>query len=435
MGEIEFVKPEIEARLQKRYSMLVKSHLHSAKELCAGVKSLPGIGSSFAATQGAWRFFSNSRVSLSDLVKPLREVACQRIASGQGAFNLLVHDWCKLSYRHGNKQDLLQVTHARDIGYDLTSALLVSAADGSPLAPMEMHLKTSQGTWSTRGSVEAEVSHLEQILPTMEASKDWGLSGEIVHVIDREADSVDYYRLWEEAGHQYLIRGDDRRVKWGGKKYLLSQIREQLKQAKKFCLVGEAFYKDKPADLWVAEAEVVLYRPARKNVKGKRFERAGAPLKLRCVFTEIRSKAGEVWAQWILLSNVDRALAKTEHLARCYYWRWRIESFFKLLKSHGHHLEQWQQEGGLSIAKRLLVAAMACVIVWQLQADKSKKAMEFKDVLVKLSGRQTRRASPHTAPALLDGLGKLLPMLALLEHYDLQLLKTSLSQSRFFNSG
>jgi hypothetical protein len=125
----------------------------------------------------------------------------------------------------------------------------------------------------------------------------------------------------------------------------------------------------------------------------------------------------------------------TEQLARCYYWRWRIESFFKLLKSHGQQLEQWQQETGLAIGRRLLVAAMACVVIWQLQADASPEAVELKNVLVRLSGRQTKRHRPHTAPALLAGLWILLSMLALLEDYPLSDLKRLAAQIPYLDTG
>ena len=50
------------------------------------------------------------------------------------------------------------------------------------------------------------------------------------------------------------------------------------------------------------------------------------------------------------------------------------QSYFELLKSHGQQLEQWQQETGPAIARRLLVASMACVVVWQLQADDTPQA-------------------------------------------------------------
>ena len=137
----------------------------------------------------------------------------------------------------------------------------------------------------------------------------------------------------------------------------------------------------------------------------------------------------------MLLSNVPKAWATTEQLAFCYYWRWRIESFFKLLKSHGQQLEHWQQESGAAIARRLLVSAMACVVVWHLQADDSPEATELKDILIRLSGRQTKRKRPHTAPALLAGLWVLLSMLALLEHYDLDRLKALASRIPYLNTG
>jgi len=399
--------------------MLVKSHMHSVSALAAGVASLPSDREAFAATQGAWRFLNNERVTLPSLIAPLREVGRQRMAALKATFAMLVHDWSKLSFDRDSKRDLVQLTHVDDIGYELTAAVLVSADNGSPLAPMEMHLKTAAGVLSTRSPRPKNSPHLEQVLPTMNASRDWRLPKPLLHVIDREADSVDHYRRWDAAGHFFLIRADDRRVRQAGISCLLSEVCRKLRKTKAFEHVGQAAHQGHEAQLWVAETDVVLYRPAKKNVGGQKFERAGRALRLRFIVVELRNEEGQVLAHWLLLSNAPADWAATEHLARCYYWRWRIESFFKLLKSHGHQLERWQQETGAAIARRLLVAAMACVVVWQLQADTSPKAQKLKTILVRLSGRQTKRANPHTAPALLAGLWILLSMLALLDHYDL----------------
>lgn len=404
--------------------MLVRSHLRTAPALAAGVASLPRAGPAFAATQAAWRFLNNERVPLPALVQPLREMGRRRLEASKSPFALLVHDWCKLGFDHAaDKRDLVRLTHDTDVGYELTTSLLVSAGDGSPLAPMEMHVKTAHGVLSTRDPPPRGATHLEQVWPTMRAARAWGLGRPIVHVIDREADSVDHYRRWDAHGEKYLIRADDRRVRWNGASRLLSEISRKLKRDKQFRDVGEAEYHGRPARLWVAETEVVLYRPAKKNVRGRKFQRAGRALSLRLILVQIRDHRGKVLAEWKLLSNVPNELATTEHLARCYYWRWRIESFFKLLKSHGQQLERWQQETGRAIARRLLIASMACVVVWQLEADDSSAAEEFKSVLVKLSGRQMKRTRPYTAPALLAGLWTLLSMLALLEHYQLRDLK------------
>ncbi len=423
--------PSLEQRLRKRYLIMVQSHLRSAPQLAAGVASLPGTSQAFAATQATWRFLNNERVGMPDLVEPLREVGRSRVGELKSRFALLVHDWCKLSFAYG-KRDMTQLTHATDIGYELTTALLVSADDGSPLAAMEMHLKTGDGVISTRNPSPQDLPHLDQVLPTMEASRRWNLDKSLLHIIDREADSVDYFRKWDAEGFKYLVRADDRRVRWLGKSFLLSEIRQSPALSKAFSKVtDEASYHGKAAQLWLAETEVILNRPAKKNVKGKRFQVAGRPLRLRYIVVQLRDWKGKVLAEWMLLTNASKSV-HAEHLARCYYWRWRIESFFKLLKSHGQQLEQWQQETGPAIARRLLVASMACVVVWQLQADDTPQARELKTVLIRLSGRQMKRNRPHTAPALLAGLWGMLSMLALLEHYDLDDLRRLADTIPFF---
>ena len=146
-------------------------------------------------------------------------------------------------------------------------------------------------------------------------------------------------------------------------------------------------------------------------------------LTLRFIPVQLRNGRGQVLAEWMLSSNAPRDWATTEQLARCYSWRWRIESSFELLESHGQQLEQRQQETGLAIARRVLVAAMACAVVWQLEHDDSPEAMTFQDALVRLSGRQVKTKKRHTAPALLAGSWVLVSMLALRDQTDLKELK------------
>lgn len=426
--------PPLDKRLKARYLTLVQAHMHSAPKLAAGVASLPSTSSAFAATQAAWRFHANERVTLPALVEPLRAAGRDRLATTAMPFGLLIHDWSKLSFAAA-KGDLVQLTHATDIGYELTTALLASGDDGSPLAPMEIHLKTADGILSTRRRAPKDQPHADQVLPTMKAARGWGLAKPLVHVIDREADSVDHFRRWDAAGFRFLVRGDDRRVLWRGRSTLLSVIRVTLRASGAFRFIEMVPYRDTTAQLWVAETAVTLHRPAKKSVRGRKFERVGRPLGLRYVVVQLRDVDGRVLAEWMLLSNVPAGWATAEKLAFCYYWRWRIESFFKLLKSHGQQIEQWQQESGPAIARRLLVATMACVVVWGLQADRSPEAEELKGLLVRLSGRQTKRQRPHTAPALLAGLWVLLSMLALLEHCDLNHLKNLASRIPYTGPG
>jgi IS4 transposase len=45
--------------------------------------------------------------------------------------------------------------------------------------------------------------------------------------------------------------------------------------------------------------------------------------------SRILGENGSVLAQWYLLSNLEQKVA-SEQLALWYYWRWRIEAYFKM---------------------------------------------------------------------------------------------------------
>jgi len=415
--------------------MLVEAHCRAASELAAGVGHATHAGDGWAATQGAWRFLNNEQVGLDRLIEPLREAGRRGLADEQQnaeapACAILVHDWSKLDYRsHTSKKDVVQLTHETDVGYELTTALLVSAADGSPLAPMEMHVKTKDGLLSTRNPAPPADEHrLEQLFDTMEASQGWGLSVPLVHIIDREADSVGHFRQWHAAGHWFLVRGDDRRVRWNEQRVLLSEVVQELADQGEFHRSREVEIQGRKATQYVAETEVVLDAPAKQMRDGRKQSIPGPALTLRFIAVRVLDDDGNVLAEWYLLTNVPAELADSDRIALWYYWRWRIESFFKLLKSGGQQLEHWLQETGMAIARRLLIASMACVIAWRLERQTTPEAEEIKRVLVKLSGRQMKRARPVTASALLAGLYVLLSLHALLDNYHVDDIRRLLSQ-------
>lgn len=430
----------MERRLQSRYRTLVKSQLKASSPLAAGPATLPQTAHSATATQAAWRFYNNERVSLDALAEPLRIAGRQGCERSSADFVLLAYDWSKLDYgTHTSKADRLQLTHQHDIGYDLTCALLIDAQDGAPLAPLEMHLKTGQTVHSTSPALAQWTdAHLDQLQPLMDRASVWQLNKPVVHIIDREADSLGHYRSWHAAGHLFLVRGDDRRVLWNEQPVLISEIVADCENTGKFQPIREVLYRGQQAWQRVAEVSIVLHKAHKTRVNGKQREIAGEPLSVRLVISQIVDEQGQLLATWTLLTNVPVEAADAGLIALWYYWRWRIESFFKLLKGHGQQVEYWQQETGEAIARRLLVAAMACVVVWRLQQDASPAAEEVKRVLVRLSGRQMKRKVPFTAPALLAGYFVLLSITDLLEtsNYDLAGLKSLAAQALpFLNPG
>ena len=413
----------MEPRLRRRYLQLVQEHMKSANKNAAGPALKPGKSQAFSATQATWRFLSNPNLSLVDLIEPLRDVGRQAASRSKSDYMLLAHDWCKIDYKgHSSKKDLRQITHEHDVGYEMSTSLLIDGASGASLAPMQMHLKTGNAVHSTAVSLPAMEAHrLDELTPTMDESRQWGLDRQIVHVIDREADSLGRIRQWHEAGHLFLVRCDDRRVRWNGQKVLISEIEDHFDREVLFEPCGEAKFHGKTVIQEVAETEVVLYRSHRVVVEGEKRQVNGDPVKVRLVVTRLLDENDYVLAQWTLLSNVFDEAISGYQIARWYYWRWLIETYFKLLKSHGQELEQWQQQSGEAIARRILVASMACVAVLQLQHDSSDEATETKRLLIRLSGRQMKYGVTSTPPALLAGLMVLLSVTDVLESPDVDI--------------
>jgi hypothetical protein len=409
----------LDARLIKRYDELVMGHSNGLPSLAAGMKALPRADKAFAQTQALWRFLSNDRVKPVDLVKPLLALAHEGCLDSCDDYALVMHDWSRLNYmHHHSKADRLQMTHKGDIGYELQSSLLVADRDGAPICTPAQNLETNNGLLSTRAeNVLEHKKHLDELTDRIEWLEQQKFARSLVHIVDREADSVAHMRHWQTQGWHWLLR-----VKAGstasyeGQSQPLSRIGSGLVYTE----TRKVEYKGKPATQWVAETAVVVTRKAQPFLKDrserKTLHRAGEPLPARLIISRVIGLDGKLLAEWYLLSNLKQQVAG-EQLALWYYWRWHIESYFKLLKTGGHQLENWQQESGEAVFKRLLIASQACAVVWRIMRAKGEFAEQTRDFLVRLSGRQMKRSQPVTAPALLAGLYMLLSMCETLEQY------------------
>lgn len=408
--------------------------MNASEVLSAGLKALPNKVSSFASTQAAWRFYKNSAITLAKLQEPLTMAAHEGISNHCQCYALCVHDWSRLSYKHINKNDTYAITHATDVGYDLQSSLIVSDRNGQPLAPVAQRLVSADGSFATydpSSPTPTIQEHLDEVSDCIRHLETLNFDKPLVHIIDREGDSVGHMRQWEAMGSHWLVRvKDNPRIDYDGK----TMPCKQVAQALLFTRTREVKYHGKSCWQWVAEANITLSRPAKPSQKtGKKPAVPGLPIAARLVVSRVLSQDGTILAEWLIVTNMKPIEAGT--IALWYYWRWQIESFFKLLKSAGHHLESWQQESALAIAKRLLVASMACVTVWAIAADEREDVIELRTFLIKLSGRQMRYKQAFTHPALLAGLWVFLSMLEIIDtysHEELEHLKTT--AERFFRT-
>lgn len=382
---------------------------------------LPQTTTAMAAALGAYRFYQNERASLVAVAEPLRAYARTTARSACADWALIVHDWSPLHYtHHESKEDRITLYNKHDFGYLLQTALLVSDRDGSPLSALYLGLEAASGVHSTRRATplprRAEIDEVNRTMGHVEAQQ---FGKPCVHLLDRQGDSLLHLRRFARCGRTFLIRSNDvRRVEHEGQSRLLAQVEAGLRSEFRFS--REVEFKGRQARQYVAQTRVTLRQPAhpQRRRAGRIVSRqiGGRPLELRLVLVEVRDAAGEVLATWRLWTNLPQSVGVAQ-VALWYYWRWRIESFFKLLKRAGQHVEQWQQETSAAIAKRLLVAAQACVIVWALMRSEEPHLEELREFLIRQSGRLMRRGVKYTAPALLAGFWNLLAIIDALDRH------------------
>ena len=407
------------------------SHLSAAHRVAAGLHALPALSSSLAATQAAWRFFANDATTLPVLAGPLCDAARAAIPEACDGYTLVPLDWSNLHLSgHQARYDRVELAHHTDLGYELLTGLALSDRDGSPIAPLCLELRSAAGLHSTRSrQVLKAGTSLDGLAPVMKHVTDFIATAAVarppVFIIDREADSIGHFRQWAKAGHLFVVRANDAPfVEYGPTAMSLGKVGDSLHES--MTLARAVEFHGSPARQYVAECEVTLSRPTNMHRKDKKTGKSrhirvkGQPLPLRLVVSEVRDDSGKVLARWLILTNLPKSISAAT-IALWYYWRWRIESYHKLLKGAGQQVESWQQESASAMAKRLTVAAMACVVVWKLARDASPAAAELRQALIGLSGRQMKRgdkARSFTEPALLAGLELLLKMLIVLEHHD-----------------
>jgi len=372
-------------------------------------------------------------VTLEQLAAPLIAAGREALADTDSRYALIAPDWSHLDYSDpGSKKDRTPLKGKNRWGYELETARLLSEQTGAPLSVLCQNLLAADGRQSTRNEeVLPAVSQLEGLSDASRFVDSCELGKPTVQIADRECDSVGHDRQWQQAQHCFVVRAKThRRVKHGGQEKSVREVVAELYPQQGFRYSREVEVKGRLAKQYVAEPSVGIARPAtpHRTRHGPTPRRVpGAARALRLVIRRIAEQDGTLVAEWLVWTNVpggeQPAGVPDTQIAQWYYWRWQIESVFKLLKSAGHHVEHWQQETAEAIATRLLGATMACVVGWQLAGSEEPEANAWRQRLVRLSGRPMKWGTAFTAPALLAGLGILVVMLEVVEQYDIEEIK------------
>ncbi len=388
--------------------------------LAPGIKDIASAQkTSFATTQAIWRFLNNENVSFQQLNQPIQLLASQQILESKHDYALVAHDWSQLQYvKHSNKINRRQRTHANDTGYELQSSLLIDAETGLPIAPLAQTLCDDTGRYSTFAEFADKENHLNALMQQIDHIEAMNLDKKLVHMIDREGDSIAHLREMQQKGYHWLIRvKEGNTIEFQGQDEKIKDVVDQIVTSE----IKEVNFKGQKAILHVGEAEIRVTRRAKpkgRDQNGKRLpEKKGEPLTARLIVSEVRDADGEIKGRWCLISNVSSSISAAE-LSTWYYWRWSIESFFKLLKQAGHDVESWLQTTPEAILRRLLIACMACALTWRIQRCNDEQNARVRVFLTRISGRVQKRGKRESAPAILAGLSILLNTLQLLSEYS-----------------
>ncbi len=407
---------------------MVKSYMSSKQSATNGLKLLLNNQESFSQVQAAWRFLNNENVSTDALFQPIFDTLNTEIEKQCNRFVLAMTDWSHIDYKHhSSKQELISENKKTGTkkGLDLQTTLAVSDITGEPIAPIAHNLRSDTRFYSTYNkNIEIKTTHLEELVQRAKWMGDnLQTDKQIVHIVDRESDSVTFMRDLQELNELFLLR-----VKNNSKVYYPKEAVDikQLDLAKRLPLgkmVKGIKYKNKKVKIYVNECAIEIRRDATKFIvsddgKRKLQKTPGKLIKARFIVERLVDEHQNIVAQWLLVTNILDTSVTKEMLATWYYYRWKIESYFKLLKSSGFNMQEWQQREPIALFRRLLVVSYACVLVWKIANDNSKNGAKIREFLVLLSGRLIERNKEFTHPALLAGLENYIQMLDLLSMFS-----------------
>lgn len=407
---------------------LVKSHMNHKQHSTNGLNLLQKT-EGFSQAQSAWRFYNNEHVDIESLNEPMLTRGIKTINKSSDEYILVAHDWSLINYKnHTAKTDCIRkrrsnVNNASSRGYELQSSLAIESSSGKPILPLVQNLKTQDKVLSSYNpTMKSHLTHLGELTQRIAyINQSLNIQKKIVHVIDREADSAGFFRGLQKED-LYIVRAlDNVKVRYEDEDITQKELSKKMDKGK---YVKTIQYQNKKVKIYVNTVDILITRDSYQKTdtpQGKTIKQKvkGKPIKNRFIVQRLIDEKNNTVATWLLLSNLPKDVDITR-IGLWYYYRWNIETYFKLLKSSGFNLEKWQQESAQAIFKRLFVASYACLLVWEIEHTNSKNMLAIRKFLVRLSGRLVARKKISTSPALLAGLWNFFSAMDMLELYDIE---------------
>lgn len=292
-----------------------------------------------AGLEGAYRFFSNPRVTPEGILGPHIR-ATQSRCETQGDY-LVVHDSTTFSYRFdGERKGLgrIQPSNANSSQVLFAHVSLALTADGThrPLGIGALKI------W-TRGSKPTGVERRRWEQQVRSSSEQLNGLKHAIHLADREADSYEMFQSLLKDGHRFVIRCQYNRMLETSDGFI--NLRDQLASLSSTVKREVPLSRRKPrrteinrkiypardmrtATLSVAAATVALVKPKESRARAKT-----QTINVVRVWEE-NPPEGAAPIEWLLYTSEPIETPEQQLAVVDYYRaRWTIEEYFKAIKT------------------------------------------------------------------------------------------------------
>lgn len=301
-----------------------------------------------AKAKGRYRFFKNERVDLCDIFEPHVDATVKRLP--ESGYLLNIQDTSGLNYHsHNSKVDLGHIGSSPNrpdsFGYWLHTGLLCSS-DGTPLGI------SYQETWARQewdSCSRDERKSIARRRPIDEKESNRWLDGvsncgpyrsesrTIVQVADRESDIFEFFQKTLECGDQFLVRAKSNRAVLDLEKQTDSHLFEAVNSKKikahaTIRITGNSERPSQQVKVGIRWCEVELKVPE-SNRTAKEASKL-SPIRVFVVQVTSRAKVDGKPLNWIILTSLPiESPSDAMRVVAWYALRWRIELFFKTIKS------------------------------------------------------------------------------------------------------
>jgi len=345
----------------------------------------------WAEAKAAYRFFQNENVEVADILATHRRKTVERAVQHKTV--LAIQDTSWLVYTsHPRTEGLGQMSlkKGKNVQKIYSHGLMVHTClalttEGLPLGLLDQKIFARKlrpdrpygcrGGRDIQGAIPVEAKETYRWIETMITTQTAMGKAQVITVCDREADLYDFFKVSHQLGTAVLVRANGNRTVNRKSRYARKDVptlRDHMRQQPEvgsFAIQIPKRAETKHSKARQARTATVVVRfgtfrlnPPRNNVK---YRTESLPdIEMNAVHVlEPAPPAGEEPVEWLLLTNLPvRSFDEAHEKVLWYCLRWRIEMYYKVLKS-GFRVEACRLGHADRLARYLTLMS---IVAWRL---------------------------------------------------------------------